>query len=307
VSRVSAGAARAKIAAIRPPAALLVAGSAVSVQFGAALATQLFRRVGPAGAVTLRLVLAALALLAFNRPTTRRLRSISHRWRDLAVATGFGLVLGAMNLSFYEALARVPLGVAVTVEFVGPLAVTIGGSRRRSDVLWAVLAGAGVFLLAGGGLLGGVHRLDLAGIGFAALAGACWGGYILLNAATGRRFGGTSGLAIAMAVATCAVLPFGIVQAGTRLLGPVALGIGTVVALLSSVIPYSFEIVALRRVTPRAFGILLSMDPALAAIAGLIVLGQHLGGSEIVALVLVVVANAGSAYFDARAPVAPSS
>jgi len=303
---VSAGTARAKITSIRPPAALLVAGSAVSVQFGAALATQLFRRVGPAGAVTLRLVFAAVALLAVNRPTARRLRAIPHRWQDLAVAASFGLVLGAMNLSFYEAIARVPLGVAVTVEFVGPLAVTIGGSRRRADVLWAVLAGAGVFLLAGGGLLGG-HRLDLAGIGFAAIAGSCWGGYILLNAATGRRFGGTSGLAIAMAVATCAVLPFGIVQAGTRLLGPLALGIGLVVALLSSVIPYSFEIVALRRVTPRAFGILLSMDPALAAIAGLVVLGQHLGGSEILALVLVVIANAGSAYFDARAPVAPSS
>lgn len=287
-------------------AALLVAGGAVSVQFGAALATHLFRQVGPAGAVTLRLVFAAIALVAVNRPTPSRVRMLLRRQRrDLAVPIAFGAVLGAMNVAFYEALARVPLGVAVTVEFVGPLAVTIGGSRRRSDVVWAGLAGAGVFLLAGGGLFGAPHHLDVAGVGFAALAGACWAGYILLNAATGRRFGGTSGLAVAMVVATLAVLPLGVVQAGTHLLEPVTLGIGAAVALLSSVIPYSFELFALRRVTPRAFGILLSMDPAFAAVVGLIVLGQHLDATELVALALVVLANAGSAWFDARIPLAP--
>jgi inner membrane transporter RhtA len=284
----------------QPPAGLLVAAGAVSVQFGAALATHLFRRVGPAGAVTLRLGLAAIALAAMNHGRARRMRELAARRGDLAVAVAFGLVLGGMNLAFYEALARIPLGVAVTVEFVGPLAVTIGASRRRLDLVWAVLAGAGVLLLAGGGLVGAVHHLNLAGIGFALVAGICWAGYILLNAQTGRRFGGTSGLAIAMVVGALAVLPLGVAQAGMRLLQPTVLAIGLAVALLSSVIPYSFELVALRRVTARAFGILLAMDPAVAALAGLIVLGQHLSSTELVALVLVVVANAGSAFVDAR-------
>jgi inner membrane transporter RhtA len=291
----------------RPPAALLVAGGAVSVQFGAALATHLFRRVGPGGAVTLRLVLAAIALVLANLPQLRRTRELTRRRSDLGIALAFGVSLGAMNLSFYEALARVPLGVAVTVEFVGPLAVTIGGSRRRSDLVWAILAGTGVLMLAGGGFVGGVHHLDLVGVGLALVAGACWAAYILLNAQTGRRFGGTSGLAIAMVVGALCVLPVGLVQAGGRLLQPGVVAIGLAVALLSSVIPYSFELMALRRITPRAFGILLSMDPAFAAVAGLIVLGQHLTVAEVVALVLVVVANAGSAWFDQRVPVMPEA
>jgi inner membrane transporter RhtA len=284
----------------RPPAALLVASGAVSVQFGAALAIQLFAQVGPAGAVTLRLGFAAVALAALARPGRGRLTRLRGRRADLGVAVAFGLVLGAMNLSFYEAIARIPLGVAVTVEFAGPLAVTIGGSRRRSDVLWALLAGTGVFLLSGGRLLGSGSHLNLAGVGFALLAAACWAAYILLNAETGRRFAGTSGLGVAMVVGAVLVLPFGLVDAGARLFRPGVLGIGLAVALLSSVIPYSFELFALRRVTPRAFGILLSMDPAVAAIAGLVVLGQHLSVLEIVALVLVVTANAGSSFFDAR-------
>ncbi len=286
---------------------MLVAAGAISVQLGAAIATHLFQRVGPAGAVTLRLVLAAVALALANLPQLRHPRELVRRRGDFGVALAFGLVLGAMNLSFYEALARVPLGVAVTVEFVGPLGVTIAASRRRADVLWAVLAGAGVVLLAGGGLLGAVHHLDLVGLVLALLAGACWAGYILLNAQTGRRFGGTSGLAIAMIVGSLAVLPIGIDQAGVRLLQPGVIAIGLAVALLSSVIPYSFELMALRRVTPRAFGILLSMDPAFAALAGLIVLGQHLTAIEVSALVLVVVANAGSAWFDQREPVMPEA
>jgi inner membrane transporter RhtA len=227
------------------------------------------------------------------------------RRRDLGVAIAFGLVLGAMNLSFYEALDRIPLGVAVTVEFAGPLAVTIGASRRRADVLWAVLAGGGVFLLAGGRLVGSQHHLNLTGILLALLAGACWAGYILLNAETGRRYARLDGLTIAMVVAAVAVLPFGIAQAGRHLLEPKVLGIGLAVALLSSVVPYSLEVVALRRVNARAFGILLSMEPGIAAIAGLIVLGQRLSGIEIGALLLVVLANAGSAWFDVRSSAAP--
>jgi inner membrane transporter RhtA len=161
-----------------------------------------------------------------------------------------------------------------------------------------VLAGGGVFLLAGGGVLGAMHRLDLVGVWFALLAGACWALYILLNAQTGQRFAGTSGLAVAMAVGALAVLPYGISVAGRHLLRSAVLLLGLFVAFLSSVIPYTFELMALRRVTPRAFGILLSMEPAIAALAGLVVLGQRLAGAEIVALFLVIVANVGSSCFD---------
>ncbi len=288
-------------------APLLVAAGAVSVQFGAAIATHLFHRVGPAGAVTLRLVLAAAALALVNWREGPRLRQLGERRADMYVAIGFGLVLGAMNLFFYEAIARIPLGVAVTVEFVGPLAVTIGLSRRRSDVLWAVLAAAGVVLLAGGDALGAVRHVDLAGVGFALGAGACWAGYILLNAETGRRFGGTSGLAIAMGVGSLLVLPLGLSQAGPVLFQPYVLGLGLAVALLSSVVPYSLELIALRRVSARAFGILLSMDPAIAALVGLAVLGQRLTFTEVAALLLVVVANVGSHVFDTRGPAVAGS
>lgn len=282
----------------QPPAAALVAAGAISVQCGAAVATQLFGRVGPAGAVSLRLVLAAVCLAVLVRPRAARLRGLSQRRGDVAVAVAFGVVLGAMNLSFYEAIARVPLGVAVTVEFVGPLAVTIGGSRRRLDLLWAALAGCGVFLLAGGTLFGG-GSLDLAGVGAALLAGACWAGYILLSAATGRRWAGSSGLGIAMVTAAAVVLPFGLVGAGARLLRPGTVALGLVVAVLSSALPYSLEMAALRRMTPRAFGIVLSLDPAFAALAGLVILGQKLSMAELAALALVAAANAGSSWADA--------
>jgi inner membrane transporter RhtA len=275
----------------RPPAAALVAAGAVSVQFGAAIATHLFGRLGPAGAVTLRLGFAAIALA-----TLIRVRHLRVGRSDLGVAAAFGVVLAAMNLSFYEAISRIPLGVAVTVEFAGPLAVTILGSRRRTDMLWTLLAGGGVFLLAGGD----THHLDLVGVGMALAAGACWAGYIMLSAETGRRFPGPGGLALAMVVSAVVVLPFGVADAGTRLFHPEVLALGLAVAVLSSVVPYSLELVALRRLTPRAFGILLSMDPAVAALAGLIILGQHLATSEVAALVLVVAANAGSSWFDAR-------
>ncbi len=291
----------------RAPAAALVAGGAVSVQFGAAIAVHLFHRVGPAGAVTLRLVFAALALAVISQRHFRQLSHLRGRRRDLSVAIGFGFVLGGMNLAFYEAIARVPLGVAVTIEFIGPLAITISGSRRRSDFLWAVLAGTGVFLLAGGDFVGAVHHLNLVGVLFAIVAGGCWAGYIILNAQTGRRFEGTTGLAIAMAVGALGVLPIGVATARSHLLEPEVLLLGLVVAILSSVVPYSFELIALRKVTARAFGILLSVDPAIAAIAGLAVLGQRLSWVEVVALVLVVAANAGSSWFDSRGKSLPTA
>ena len=262
-----------------------MAASAISVQLGATVATHLFGRVGPAGAAALRLVFAAAILAAVIRP--RHLRAGR---RHLGVAVAFGLTMAAMNLSFYEAISRIPLGVAVTVEFAGPLAVTIVGSRRKADLAWAALAGGGVVLLASGG----GHHLDLAGVAMALVAGGCWAGYIVLSRETGRRFPGPVGLAMALAVSAVAVLPAGIVGAGSRLWAPEVLGIGLAVALLSSVVPYSLELMALRRVTPRAFGVLLSLDPGVAAVAGFAVLGQHLSLRELLALLLVMAANLGS-------------
>jgi inner membrane transporter RhtA len=286
----------------RPPAAALVVTSSVSGQCGAAVATKLFDQVGPAGTLTLRLVFAAIALAALARPWRHDVRGILHpsRRSDLAVVVLFGLVLAGMNLSFYESIARIPLGVAVTVEFVGPLTVSVVGSRRWTDGLWALLAGAGVLLLASGSIFGVLHHLDVAGVGFAALAGCFWATYILLNKETGKRFNGTTGLAGAMAVGALFVAPIGAVHAEAALLHPAVLGVGAAVALLSSVIPYSCELAALRRATPRAFGILLSMAPALAALAGFAILAQRLSALEVGALVLVVAANLGSSWLGTR-------
>jgi inner membrane transporter RhtA len=271
----------------------------VSVQFGAALATKLFDRVGPAGAATLRLVIAAVILLAIVAATGVRTgartgarrgfgpSSIRPSHADLGVAVAFGVVLAAMNLSFYEAIARIPLGVAVTVEFSGPLALALLGSRRWTDGLCALAAGAGVVLLATG--VG--RHLDVAGLALALLAGACWAGYILLSKETGRRFESLNGLAWAMAAGALAVLPFGLAAGGAALARPPVLALGATVAVLSSVVPYSLELLALRRATPRAFGVMMSLDPAAATAAGFVILGQHLTLQEWVALALVVAAN----------------
>ena len=274
----------------RPPALALVAVGAVSVQFGAALATRLFDRVGPAGAVTLRLVVAAVLLgIPFLIREPRPALS-GKTARDLQVAILFGLALAAMNLSFYEAIARIPLGVAVTVEFSGPLALALIGSRRVTDAVWAVAAGAGVALLASGA---GNH-LDPVGLVLAGVAGLGWIAYILLSKETGRRFDALTGLTIAMVAGSIAILPVGIVAGGSHLLDSDVLGLGALVAVLSSVVPYSLELLALRQVTPRAFGVMLSLDPAVATAAGLVLLGQHLTPREWAALALVVGANLGN-------------
>ncbi|HEX8958726.1 MAG TPA: EamA family transporter, partial [Solirubrobacterales bacterium] len=262
---------------------------AVSVQFGAAFATKLFDRVGPVGAVTLRLGVAALVLVGAGVLIGRRPHRAQTK-RDLAVAVAFGLVLAGMNLSFYEAISRIPLGAAVTIEFAGPLAVALAGSRRWTDGLWAIMAGAGVALLA----TAGGRNLEPAGIGLAALAGAFWIAYILLSKQTGRRFDAQRGLAIAMVTGAAVMLPAGLVRGGATLFSPGVLGLGAMVALLSSVVPYSLELIALRRVTPRAFGVMLSLDPGVAALAGLAVLGQQPGAREVTAMVLVIAANLGN-------------
>jgi inner membrane transporter RhtA len=262
-----------------------------SLQVGAAFAVQLFDDLGPAGAAFGRLAFAAIVLVAIWRPEVR-----AHGAGDLGVAVLFGLVLGAMNLCIYEAMHRIPLGIAVTFEFVGPLGVAVVGSRRALDVVWVLLAAAGIGLLAdyGGG------SLDALGVVFALVAGALWAAYILLSARTGRRFPGGSGLAIAMVAGALAIAPFGIAGAGGALLRPELLGAILAVALASSVLPYSLELEALRRLPEAVFGVLMSLEPAVAALAGLIVLDQGLLARDWLAIVLVVVASAGATAGAAR-------
>jgi inner membrane transporter RhtA len=258
-----------------------------SVQLGSALARGLFDRAGSNGTVTLRTLFAALVLLALSRPSVRGLTR-----RQLLLVAAFGVSLAAMNALFYAALARVPLGIAVSLEFLGPLAVAIAGSRRPRDLAWVALAAAGVVLLA---YPGATSAIDLAGALLAVGAGAFWAAYILLSARTGKAFPDGSGLALAMGVAATLLLPIGIADAGDRLLDAHVLLVGAGVAMLSSAIPYSLELAALRRLPPRVFGILLSLEPAVAALAGLVILNQSLKPRELAGIALVVLASAGAA------------
>ncbi len=272
-------------------------GAIASVQFGSALATTLFDRAGPAGTVLLRLVSASVVLAILWRPRPGQVTG-----RDLLLTGAFGVVLAGMNLSFYEALHRIPLGIAVTIEFVGPLAVAVGGSRRRIDLAWSALAAIGILALTQTAH-GRAHGLSGVGIGFALLAAAFWAAYILLNARLGRAFAGGSGLAMAMCVGAVVALPFGIVQGGAHLLDPDVLALGCAVGMLSSAIPYSLELEALRRIAAPVFGVLMSLEPAVAALAGLIVLGQGLAARAVAGIALVVLASVGASRTARQAAV----
>jgi inner membrane transporter RhtA len=268
----------------RIPAAWLVVAGIISVQFGAAIAKDLFTLVPPTAMVWLRLMTSAIVLLIMVRP-----RLAGHSGRDWLIVLGFGVSLMIMNWSIYQSFARIPLGIAVTIEFLGPLAVAVVGSRRLIDLMWVVLAGGGVALL-------GLSRasLNFAGVGFALLAAVAWAGYILLSAQTGRRWPGLTGLAIASVVGAIVLAPPAILEAGSRMLNPTVLALGVGVGLLSSVIPYSFELIALRRIPPRVFGILMSLEPAAAAIAGMLVLGEFLTLIQWLAMACVVIASIGA-------------
>ncbi len=256
----------------------------LSVQLGSALAKGLFDAVGSFGTVTLRLFFAAVVLLLVWRPPLRMTR---RAWGSVIV---YGAVLALMNLLFYLSLARIPLGIAVSIELLGPLAVALAGSRRWRDAAWALLATAGVVLLMDGG-----GDLDLLGVLFALGAGACWGLYILASAALGRHTTEGNGLALGMAVAAIIAAPVGIAESGAALVHPGVLVVGLGVALLSSVIPYSLDLEALRRMPPRLFGILMSLEPAAAAFVGLVVLGESLSPAQWAAVLCVVGASAGAA------------
>ena len=268
------------------PPALFVLLSMASTQTGAALASKLFPVVGPGGTVLLRIAFAAVILVA-TQGGLRLFKQVS-RANALPLVL-FGLALACMNFSYYSSIDRVPLGVAVTVEFVGPLSVAIIGSRRALDFVWVALAAGGILLFAP---WTGAH-LDPLGVALALLAGVFWGSYIVLSARVGRLIPGRGGLALAMCVAATVMLPVGIVNGGTGLLNPLILLAGCGVALLSSALPYSLEIEALRRLPTHVFSILLSLSPAIASLAGFIVLHQLLGVRELLGIAFVTCASVG--------------
>jgi inner membrane transporter RhtA len=262
----------------------MVVGGIVSVQVGAAIAKDLFPLVPPTAMVWLRLVTSAVILVLVARP-----RLGGRSAADWRMALGFGVSLMVMNWAIYQSFARIPLGIAVTIEFLGPLAVAVIGSRRPRDLVWVVLAGAGVAIL---GLAPG--DLTLAGVLFALLAGAAWAAYILLSAGTGRRWPGISGLAVASVVGAVVLAPPAVVEAGAGLLDAKVLLLGLAIGLLSSVIPYSLELKALRRIPPRVFGVLMSLEPAAAALAAMVILSEFLTPLQWVAVGCVVAASVGA-------------
>lgn len=266
------------------PMVWLVVGSIASVQIGAAIAKNLFAEIGPTTMVWLRLTISALILLLIARPRLR-----GHSRTDWLLLVGYGSCLAAMNWAIYHSFARIPLGLAVTIEFLGPLTVAVIGSRRLFDLVWAALALAGVALLGFSPV-----RPDLIGVALALLAGACWAGYIVLGSRVGRRFDGLSSLALASSLGVLVLGPFAIAGSGSTLLRPEVLMIGALVAVLSSVIPYSLELTALRTMPPRVFGILMSLEPAAAALAALAILHETLGWIEIAAMACVVAASIGA-------------
>ena len=262
----------------------LVLVGILSVQFGAGVAKSLFDDISPTTIVWLRLVTSAVILWLLARPALR-----GRSREDWLVVLGFGLSLGVMNWAIYQAFARIPLGIAVTIEFVGPLTLAVLGSRRARDLVWVGLAAAGVLLL-------GFERADLsvAGVAFAVVAGVAWASYILLSASTGRRWPGFDGLALASVVAALLLTPFAL-QAGSSALGdPRILLLGAAVGLLSSVVPYTCELVALRSLSPAVFSVLMSLEPAAAALAGLVVVGELLTPLQLLAMACVVAASIGA-------------
>ncbi|WP_423494401.1 EamA family transporter [Microbacterium esteraromaticum] len=263
----------------------LVAIGLLCQEVGASVAVLLFPQTGPLGMVMLRLVFTALILLLIARPSLRG--HSASAWRSVLL---FGGVLALMNSMFYLALNELPLGVTVTIEVLGPLTLAVVVARTRAAWLWAGLAGIGVLALGGGGW----DRLTVTGVLFALGAAASWAGYILASARVGREFQGLDGLALAMVFGALLSLPFGIADAGSALLRVELIALGAAVALLSSTIPYALELIALRRLSPAVFGVLMSLGPAIASLAGFVLLGQHLSPLELIGIALVILASAGA-------------
>jgi inner membrane transporter RhtA len=277
-----------------PPPTILVLISISSTQLGSAFAKNIIQELGSITTVLLRVGLGAIALFLIQRPQLK-----GYTYPDYLVLILFGLGMAAMNLSFYAAIARIPLGVAVTLEFVGPLGVACANSRRILDLVWIFLAGVGIFLLAP---VAG-SSLDPMGVGLALLAGFFWGTYILLSARVGKIFAEINGIALmaaALIIGTLGLLPLGILSGDLTRLKPQFLVAGLGVAILSSAIPYTFELEALKKLPVRVFGVLMSLEPAIASILGLIILRETLELRAIVAVILVTLASFGASLFEKR-------
>jgi inner membrane transporter RhtA len=280
-----------------PPASLLVIAAMASTQLGSTLAKSLFGQMGPLGLVLLRVGLSAVVLVAWYRPRWR-----GHRAADYRLLVAFGLSLAAMNALFYCAIARIPISVAVAIEFSGPLTVALVHSRRWLDGLWVALAATGIVLLSPLN----TPTLDPWGVIFALLAGVAWGSYVVLSSRTGRLFQGGEGLALAMAAGALMLLPIGIWAEGRALLSPQILLLGLGVSLLASTLPYSLEMKALRRIPVNVFGVLISLEPAIAAAISFVWLKEALSPTMVGAIALVMVAAAGASLFQSRPLAAPS-
>jgi inner membrane transporter RhtA len=280
-----------------PPELLILTGT-VSVQVGGGIATTLIREYGPLPVVAMRIVFGAAMLLAFQRI---RVRGASRA--ALLSCLGLGIVLAAMNSFFYVAISRIPLGVAVTIEFCGPLAVAVLGSRRWLHLLWVALAAIGIYALAGGR----VETGDLVGVIAAAAAGTCWATYIVVGGRVAHEWPDGRGLTLAMLIAAALILPVAALGSDPRpmLAAPAALAGGVVIALFSSAIPYSAEMAALRRLPAATFGVLMSLEPAIAALVGFVLLGQVLGPVELAAIGCVAVASAGASISARRLATTP--
>jgi inner membrane transporter RhtA len=286
-------------------AALLVLGSCTSLQAGAALALRLFPVTGAPGATLLRLALAAAVLLGMARPRVRAWRPA--QWRTVGL---YGISIAGTNGFFYAALARLPLGTAVTIQFLGPLTLAAALSRRGRDAAWVALAVAGVATLGLVGQHGGGHPLDPAGVACALVSAAFWALYIVAGSRASAAVPGRGGLAVAMTVSALAMAPFGASGAGHVAGRPHLLLLALGTALLASVVPYTLELAAMRRTPRRVFGVLLSLEPAVASLAGWILLGQRTPLIAIPAIAVVILASVGAtltARAPAAAPPAPAS
>lgn len=257
----------------------------VTIQSGASIAKQLFPHVGPEGTTAYRLGFSALILCLIFRPW----RHLPKNWRPVIL---YGLSLGIMNLTFYYAIERIPLGIGVALEFTGPLAVALFSSRRKRDYLWVALALAGILLLLPN--MGEVDGLDPIGVLLALTAGACWAGYILFGKKSGGHGSGGATVAIGMSVGAFAVVPVGVISQGAALLDWSLIPLGIAIGLLSSALPYSLEMVALKKMPAQGFSIMMSMEPAIAALAGLVILGELLSGWQWLAIFMVIAASLGS-------------
>jgi inner membrane transporter RhtA len=279
-----------KLKNIPPVPAVLLA--IVSVQGGAAIAKGIFPSMGATGTATLRIVLSAVMLSIAYRP---KLNEISRkRWKFIIP---YGITLGAMNLSFYLSLSRIPLGLAVTLEFLGPLVLAISSSRKALDFLWALLAAVGIFLIAPWSV---DSKLDLLGTALALLAGTFWAAYILIGGKVSKVIDGGQAVSIGMAVASCVVIPFAVSDGSLAQLNFELFGLGLAIALLSSAIPYTLEMSALKHIPAKTFSILMSLEPAVAAICGIIFLSEHLSAKEWISIFLVVIASLGATLVKSK-------